>query len=164
MKNKKPSNRTDYGIIGSAGEFIVSSELSRRGIIATLTLKNTPLIDIIATNPKKGSVVNIQVKTKSSRNSQGWVLSDKVEEKTNLKKLYFVFVNFKELSQLPDYYIIPHNIFSDYIKKINKEWLSGTYKDGQARKANKIRNFKPESRDIKFGEKYKNNWKILGIF
>ena len=162
-RNKEELNKFDYGITGSAGEFIVSSELSRRGIIATLTLKNTPLIDVIATNPKKGSVANIQVKTRSQRNTQGWVLSNKVEERTNLKKLYYVFVNFKELNELPDYYIISHNIFADYMKKISTEWLSGTYKNGQPRKFNSIRNFKPENRDKEFAKKYKDNWKMLGI-
>ena len=71
------SKKFDYNITGSAGEFIVAAELSRRRIIATLTLKNTPLIDVIATNPKKGLVANIQVKTRSRLNKQGWVLNKK---------------------------------------------------------------------------------------
>ena len=158
------SKKFDYNITGSAGEFIVAAELSRRGIIATLTLKNTPLIDVIATNPKKGLVANIQVKTRSQFNKQGWVLNKKVEEKINIKKLFYVFVNLKELSELPDYYIVPHNIFATYIAKNHKAWLAGTYKDGSPRKDNSIRNFKPDGNHKEFGEKYKNNWNILKIF
>lgn len=157
-------NRFDNNITGSAGEFIVAAELSRRGMIATLTLKNTPLIDVLASNPKKGLLANVQVKTRSQANKQGWVLSKKVEIKTDVKNLYYVFVNLKELNELPDYYIIPHNKFANYISKVHKEWLLSESKGGKPRKDNDIRNFKPESRDKKFALKYLNKWEVLGIF
>ena len=38
------------GIVGVSGEFFVAAELSQRGIVATMTLKNTPYIDILATD------------------------------------------------------------------------------------------------------------------
>ena len=156
--------RGNYNIVGSAGEFFVSAELSRRSVIATLTLKNTPLIDVIATNPLKGLTANIQVKTRSQSNKQGWVLSKKVEEESNIRNLFYVFVNLKELDELPDYYIIPHNTFASYIVRKHQLWLSGTYKDGQSRMDNSIRNFKPDKDDAEFGRQFKSNWELLGIF
>lgn len=67
------------GIIGVSGEYFVAAELSQLGIIATLTLKNTPSIDILATNLESGKYANIQVKTMSIDNNQGWRLSEKDE-------------------------------------------------------------------------------------
>lgn len=58
--------RTQYNIIGVAGEYFVAAELSRRGWIAVLTLKNTPNIDLIATTLDGKRTVNVQVKTRSS--------------------------------------------------------------------------------------------------
>ncbi len=162
MTDKK--ERYDYNITGSAGEFIVAAELSRRGIIATLTLKNTPLIDVIASNPKKGLTANVQVKTRSQANTQGWVLGKKVENETEIKNLYYVFVNLKELHELPDYYIIPHNTFAKYIRNLHQELMSSKSRDGTPRKDSAIRNFKPETRDKKFAEKYLSNWETLKIF
>ncbi|MEK7088664.1 MAG: hypothetical protein AAB913_00865 [Patescibacteria group bacterium] len=42
---KKKNKKQDYTITGVSGNFFVAAELSRRGLIATLTLKNTPLVD-----------------------------------------------------------------------------------------------------------------------
>ncbi len=39
------NSRAVYNITGVAGEYFVAAELSRRGWIATLTLKNTPNIE-----------------------------------------------------------------------------------------------------------------------
>ena len=76
MDKKSKSKRQDYNITGISGEFFVAAELSRRGLIATMTLKNTPLVDVIATNDK-GKVASIQVKARSEKNKQGWMLGAK---------------------------------------------------------------------------------------
>jgi len=49
----------EKGIVGVSGEYFVAVELSKIGIVATLTLKNTPKIDILATNLENGKYVNI---------------------------------------------------------------------------------------------------------
>jgi len=66
MKQRKSQEaeqnlRAVYNITGVAGEYFVAAELSRRGWIAVLTLKNTPNIDLIATTPDGKRAVNIQV-------------------------------------------------------------------------------------------------------
>jgi len=143
------------GIIGVAGEYFVAAELSQRGIVATLTLKNTPKIDILATNLETGQYANIQVKTMSFSNKQGWRLSNKDEEKSNIKNHFYVLVNLVEVGQLPEYYVIPQAKLADLIKKDHREWLAG----GKNRKDTTMRIFDPYRREKqrKFGEKYQNN-------
>ncbi len=48
---------------GTAGEYLVAGELNKRGIIASLTLKNTRGTDILASNYDASKSVNIQVKS-----------------------------------------------------------------------------------------------------
>jgi Holliday junction resolvase-like predicted endonuclease len=75
IPNKAASRRAAYNITGVAGEYFVAAELSRRGWIATMTIKNTPNIDVIATTIDGKRSINIQVKTRSIGNRQGWILS-----------------------------------------------------------------------------------------
>ena len=58
---------TDNNLTGIAGVHFVVSELSRRGIIALPTIKNTAAYDIVAVNPEGTKHANIQVKTSSKR-------------------------------------------------------------------------------------------------
>ncbi|MBU1901632.1 aspartate ammonia-lyase [Patescibacteria group bacterium] len=149
-------------IIGAAGEYFVAAELSQMGIVATLTLRNTPSIDILATNLETGKSANIQVKTMSLSNKQGWRLSKKDEEKSNIKNHYYVLVNLQAVGKLPEYYIIPQNKLAEQLYKDYRAYLAGNKK----RKDTKMRVFDPYRRTLQreFGEKYKNNWKILNLF
>ncbi|MBU1626297.1 hypothetical protein KKB18_02920, partial [bacterium] len=133
------SNTSNYIITGSAGEFFVSAEIARRGAVATLTLKNTPSVDILATNLKNGTFANIQVKTRSLQNKQGWKLNYKVEEKSNIKNHFYVFVKLKGENDLPDYYVITHNEFADFQKDKHQRWLLMKNTKGGEHKDNKIR-------------------------
>ena len=50
-------------LVGVSGEYFVAAELSRRGYIASITLRNTRGIDILAANKDASKSVGIQVKT-----------------------------------------------------------------------------------------------------
>jgi len=50
-------------LCGVAGEYFVAAELSRRGYVASLTLRNTRGIDILASNAEATKSVGIAVKT-----------------------------------------------------------------------------------------------------
>lgn len=149
------------GIIGVAGEYFVAAELSQLGIVATLTLKNTPSIDVLATNLENGKFVNIQVKTMSVGNKTGWRLSQKDEVISNIKNHFYVMVNLQGNGQLPEYYIIPQAKLAKLIHDDHRKWLAGNPK----RKDTTMRLFNPFRDEIqkKFGEKYRNNWKVLGL-
>jgi len=55
-------SRLSTGLSGVAGEYFVAAELSRRGYVASLTLRNTRGIDILASNTDATRSVGIQVK------------------------------------------------------------------------------------------------------
>lgn len=154
LQNKQPKN-----IIGAAGEYFVAAELSRQGIIATLTLKNTPNVDVIATTLDGHKTVNIQVKTK--QNSQGWRLSDKTEIKTRAKNFFVVFVDLYKPDKV-EYYVIPKNVLAKEISKGHKKWLDTPGKDGRHHVDWTGRIFKPLN--FPQSQKYKNNWMILGLW
>ena len=71
-KDKKVSSI----LTGVAGEYFAAAELSRRGYVASITLRNTKGIDIIATNEEGSKTINIQVKT-SGLKTRGWILNKK---------------------------------------------------------------------------------------
>jgi hypothetical protein len=148
-------------IIGVAGEYFVAAELSQMSIVATLTLKNTPKIDILATNLENGSYANIQVKTMSLDNNAGWRLSQKDEELSKIKNHFYVLVNLKGIGMIPEYYIIPQQKLAALLYKDHRQWLAGDSK----RKDTTMRVFDPYRRkpQRKFGEKYKNNWAVLNL-
>ena len=56
---KEENRRAAYNITGVAGEYFVAAELSRRGWIAAMTIKNTPNIDVIATTLDGRRTLNI---------------------------------------------------------------------------------------------------------
>lgn len=158
---KKKSN-----IVGVAGEYFVAAELSQRGVVATLTLKNTPYIDILATNLEKGKFVNIQVKTMSIHNNAGWHLGPKDENPSNIANHFYVLVDLQGEGKMPEYIIIPKKELANFVKKDHTYWLSSTKKDGTPRKDSSMRVFDPNRRaKVKeFAEKYKNNWEILDLW
>jgi hypothetical protein len=52
------------GLTGIAGEYYVAAELSRRGFMASITLRNNDSIDIHASKLSNKKLFAIQVKTK----------------------------------------------------------------------------------------------------
>jgi hypothetical protein len=148
-------------IIWVSWEYFVAAELSQMWIVATLTLKNTPSIDILATNLETWKFVNIQVKTMSIHNNAWWRLSKKDEEKSTIKNHFYVLVNLKWTWNIPEYYIFPQKDLAESIYNDHRERLSW--------KANRndttMRVFDPYRREKQriFWEKYKNNWGILNL-
>ena len=163
MKQKKSLEkdrnlRGVYNITGVSGEYFAAAELSRRGWIAVLTLKNTPNIDLIATTPDGKRTVNIQVKTRSIANRQGWILNKGIETIVPGNNFYIVFVDLQGIDSKPDYYIIPKNLFAKWIAKRHQHWLAAPGRNGHVRVDNPIRAFdKPQFHAF---EKYHNNWNI----
>ena len=154
------------GIVGVSGEFFVAAELSQRGIIATMTLKNTPHIDILATNLEKAKTANIQVKTMSIENNAGWRLSEKDEQPSKIKNHFYVLVNLIGVGKLPEYIIIPQKDLANYLKNDHKIWIAGIKKDGNPRKNTSMRVLDPNRREAsrKFVKKYIDNWGILDLW
>jgi hypothetical protein len=95
-------------LAGIAGEYFVAGELSRRGYIASITLRNTANIDLLASNGEKA--VNVQVKTKRNEAADSWDLGNKPLkcEETD-KNTFYIFVDIHSSQDNKEvaYYVIP---------------------------------------------------------
>src|SRR5437867_5553916 len=96
---------------GIAGEYFVAAELSRRGYVASLTLRNTRGIDILASNTDATKSVGIQVKANRGRKKY-WLLSEKAESDA-ATNLVYVLVRLNDLAE-PEYYIVPRDVVSKH--------------------------------------------------
>ena len=143
------------GLTGVAGEYFVAGELSRRGCLASITLRNSKGVDIICTNSDATKSVAIQVKT-SRGSSRSWILSQKAESYYS-ENLFYIFVNLHEISDAPDYFIVPSSVVADHIQNSHAEWLTQLNKKGQPRKDSSMRKYSDPT-----GE-YLNRWDLLGL-
>lgn len=101
--------RLDAVLCGVAGEYFVAAELSRRGYLASITLRNSRAVDILASNRDATKSVAIQVKT-NQRGIPEWLLTQKVEadvgDASLPENLFYVFVNLPPNGDPSAYHII----------------------------------------------------------
>lgn len=142
-------------LAGVAGEYFVAAELSRRGFIASITLRNTRGIDIVATNAAATKTVTIQCKTSRSA-AKHWILGDKSEEFIS-EGHFYVFVGLRGELERPIYHVVPSRVVAETIKAGHREWLQGKTPSGRARKDSKMRKF----RDTE--DRYLEKWNLLGL-
>ena len=139
---------------GIAGEYFVAAELSRRGYVAALTLRNTRGIDILASNSDATKSVGIQVKTRQGAKPD-WILTKKAEADL-AENLFYVFVCLRTGSA-PSYYIVPREIVATYVRDYHKRWLATPGKKGQPHRDTDLRSFQDAE------GKYKDRWDSLGL-
>lgn len=142
-------------LVGVAGEYFVAAELSLRGFLATVTLRNSRGIDIIASNADASKTVSIQVKANKSGKAS-WILNKKSETFSSDNHFY-IFVALHPLGNRPDFYIVPSSVIAEYTSRTHSEWLSGTKKDGSERKDSNMRKFND------YENNYKERWDVLGL-
>ncbi len=97
---------------GIAGEFYVAGELSKRGWIATLTAKNTPIVDILASRPTGDVHARIQVKTRSS----SYRRAHRVGAITMREdRDFLVLVDIGDEDEYPRYWIVPASVACELV-------------------------------------------------
>jgi hypothetical protein len=133
------NDKLESTLVGVAGEYLVAGELTLRGFIASITLRNSRGIDIIASNADGSSSVSIQVKTNSD-GKKSWILNKKAETFYSANH-YYVFVALQELGQRPSFHIVPSKVVAEYTYFSHSEWLKGKKRDGSSRKDSSIRKF-----------------------
>src|ERR1051325_8826105 len=101
-------------LTGVAGEYFVAAELSRRGYIASISLRNTRGIDILATNQDGTRSVTIQCKTNQSGDRK-WILNVKCET-FFAPNHYYVFVGLSAATERPRFHIVPSEIVAKFVK------------------------------------------------
>ncbi|MGH7627285.1 MAG: hypothetical protein ACREOJ_18460 [Gemmatimonadaceae bacterium] len=140
---------------GVAGEYYVAAELSRHGYVASITLRNTRGIDILASNPDATSAVGIQVKTRQGATSD-WVLDQSIETEDMAANLFFVFVRLVP-GVPPKYHVVPRSVVRDYAMQFHRDWLAQPKRDGSARKDGRMRKFADTN------DAYHDRWDLLGL-
>ena len=140
---------------GVAGEYFVAAELSRRGYVASLTLRNTRGIDVLASNADATKSVGIQVKT-SQGNHADWMLNVKAETDRG-SHLFYVFVLLPVQGE-PSYYVVPSADVAKSVRDSHKLWEEKPGRKGQRHSlTNTIRVFSdPDGH-------YKDQWDLLGL-
>jgi len=141
--------------VGLSGEYYLAGELSRRGFIASLTLKNTKGVDIIVTNQDASKAISIQVKTNYNKSCSAWILS-KNSEAFNRPNMFFAFVRLpKDLFTRPVYFFVPGNIVASYIQEQHQKWLNTPGKSGQKHNDTNMRKY------IMADDTYRENWHLI---
>jgi hypothetical protein len=126
------------GLTGAAGEYYTVAELSRRGWLATVTIKNSPGTDVLAQKFEIVRLVAIQTKTASEGNSN-FQLGEK-DERVSTADEWYVFVLLKGPLERPDFYIVPRNVVAGRVYSTHRDWLSKTTKAGKPHNDNPRRN------------------------
>lgn len=142
-------------LAGVSGEYFVAAELSRRGYIASISLRNTRGIDILATNQTATRSITIQVKTNQFAQTT-WMLSEKGEDFSSPFHFY-VFVMLRDVTERPSFYVVPSSEVAASIAASHQEWLNTPGRRGQQHVDNPVRKFSdPEGR-------YLERWDLLGL-
>tara|TARA_Y100001968_G_C19419736_1_gene751078 strand:+ start:353 stop:829 length:477 start_codon:yes stop_codon:yes gene_type:complete len=127
---------------GIAGEYYVAAELSRRGYLAAITLRNSDGVDILVSNTYGDKLFSIQVK--STQNKRKWILTKKVEKQYSEKK-YYIFVNIPiDVKDSPEYFIVHSKVLAKHIFNGHRSWLSKPGKNGKIRNDSNVRQFDPK--------------------
>lgn len=126
-------------LCGVSGEYFVAAELSRRGYVASLTLRNTRGIDVLASDTDATETVGIQVKTNQS-NRREWMLNKKAEA-DRAENLFYVFVRLNGTSE-PAYHIVPRATVAQFVRADHRAWLRVPGKGGRAHVDTPMRKFK----------------------
>ena len=142
-------------LAGVSGEYFVAAELSRRGYICSVTLKNTKGIDILVCNEDATKTLGIQVKTNQINRSE-WILNEKSEKMTD-ENIFYVFVNLRTIDELPEFYLVPSKVVAKFTSTNHKKWLSEKGKNGQQRNDSTMRKFRDTEKE------YLNRWDLLNL-
>jgi hypothetical protein len=148
---------------GISGEYFVAAELSRQGYVASITLRNTRGIDVLASNADASKSVGIQVKTNRGR-KRAWIMSKKAED-LQADNLFYVFVSLNDGDQ-PDFYVVPSKAVAEQIRKDHEVFLARPGPKGQQRKDSSWRWFGdriPEWEHRRDLEQHRNRWDLLRL-
>ncbi|MFN3314344.1 MAG: hypothetical protein ACK46Q_12885 [Hyphomonas sp.] len=147
-------SKISTGLSGVAGEYFVAGELSRRGFIASITLRNTRGVDILVAGQDAARSAGIQVKTNQG-SGKGWVLTSKAETLEE-DGLFYVFVNLNGAGA-PSCHVVPSAVVAEYVRTDHRAWLASPGRNGHQRKDSNLRKF--WDRD----DAWKDRWDVLGL-
>lgn len=136
----KQKTKLESVAVGVTGEYYVAGELSHRGYISSITLRNTRGIDIIVSNKEGTKSATIQVKSTQNNKKNSWILTQKSEDFFS-ENHFYIFVNLDEPGIRPKFFVVPSEVVAQYISTSHKNWLNKPGKNGQQHKDNQMRRF-----------------------
>lgn len=142
-------------LTGVAGEYFVAAELSRRGYIASISLRNTRGIDILATNQDGSRSITIQCKTNQTT-ARKWLLNEKSENFVS-ENHFYVFVALGKSTDRPRYHVVPSRVVAERTKKGHKKWLDTPGRKGQKHRDTPMRQFND------LADEFLERWELLGL-
>lgn len=149
---------------GSASQFFVAGELCRRGLVAVVTMGNTPNTDILCSNTAGTKFVHIQVKTYVP-GSRTVSVGRKAEKNYGENFIWVLGGIPKPESDNPfEYYIIPSSDLAKNVTEAHEKWLATPGKNGQAHNDSNVRTVHLPPYESVSGwkiDQYKNNWSII---
>jgi hypothetical protein len=151
----QPASKIPPILAGVAGEYFVAAELSRRGWIASISLRNTRGIDILVTNQEASRSVTIQCKT-SQKKDKIWILNENSENFFS-DNHYYIFVSLGESSERPRYHIVPSKVVAEQVQQSHRLWLDTPGRAGRQHVDNSVRNFSDNE------NLYLERWELLGL-
>ena len=140
---------------GVAGQYFVAAELSRRGYIATLTLRNTRGVDLLVAREDATRSVGVQVKTNQGT-SRVW-LPDKKAEDVSAENIVYIFVNLNGRNGAPSFHIVPSGVVAAFCRERHSEWVRTPGRNGSPRKDSSMRKFADQEGT------YLGAWNNLGL-
>lgn len=128
------ANKLPTGLVGAAGEYFVAAELSQRGWLATVTIKNAKATDVLAQRlePPPPRILSVQTKTTSPGN-ENFTLSARDESVAIHEDQWFVFVGLSRPGLRPNFWIVPHDVVAARIYSSHRHWLGTPSPTGKDR-------------------------------
>jgi hypothetical protein len=140
---------------GSAGAFHTAAQLAQRGWDASLTLGNAPRTDIVAQHAETQRLIAVQCKARTGK--ADFMLSKGCEHTSPPgRDEWFVLVTLRGRDRRPDFYVMPRNAVAAYVYVGHRAWLTGTKRDGTARRDNPARNI-----ELAVAPPYLERWDLL---
>ena len=93
-------------VSGTRAVYAVAAELSRLGLIASVTARNAKGADILVTDEACQRAFSVQVKSDRSRQNWHWLIG---KELPVSKSHIFVFVYFPKEGE-PEFYVVPSRV------------------------------------------------------
>jgi hypothetical protein len=144
------------GLTGAAGEYYVAAELSLRGWLATVTIKNAPGTDVLARHLDSGRVLTIQTKTASVGNK--FTLGEKDERPAQSDNEWYILVALDAVGRRPSFYLVPRNVVSAFLYADHRRWLARLSPSGAPHKDTSRRAIvRPTV------EGYRERWDLLSL-
>jgi len=155
----------DMALIGAAGEHLVLSRLSSRGLLASQAPRGTRKADVLVNPLDGGQPRLIQVKTRSRvAKTPSWAMSEK-NEFLSEKDLFYCFVDISKTH--PDVHVIPSILVAEILRDDHSTWLAAPGKNGEAHNDNSMRrltnDYKGRLKSAPEGwlKKYLEAWDLL---